>query len=252
MAGYNSYEDLLIERDTSTEEVDPNSGWGMGSLESPDVIASGWGWEQSSDDKTTIGSSGSDSSGSGNSFNLKRALSGPEKPATPEKPTRYLSGGRSNYANALSKYKYPDIRSSEFYGGTYRSDQLPTLTYVTFSAPARNLQRVRSLAQQNAAEDIKELRNMTQSAVNKGYNLEGGQRGFTLRQALAGYGAGLGKVKSKALSSAEGQYEREYDDEYKAAMMNWQAENQRRQAEYQAELDRIWKMAQADAVRGGA
>lgn len=151
--------------------------------------------------------------------------------------------GRSAYSTAKSIAEKPSIMSTPLYGSTYLANQMPSLTYTTFTAPERNQQRVRSLAQENAAQGLGKLSRKTDSAILKAYNIDGAQRGLTLRQALSGYGEGIGNITSAARKSAESQYEREYGDKMTEAKMNWEAENRKRQAEYEAELKRIWAMA---------
>jgi hypothetical protein len=124
-------------------------------------------------------------------------------------------------------------------------------TAPTFTAPARDENRLRSLTQRAAAPGMRRLRTETQRAIIGSAGLPGAVRRMTLREALAGFGEGASSIMGGASRQGLSEYNAEYRDKYAEAMMNFQgqaqagmanvsAQNTAEQAKYRAELDRIF------------
>jgi len=122
--------------------------------------------------------------------------------------------------------------------------------------PLRNAHKLASYTQEAAAPGYAKLnRNVNSIAARVNDRYSPGGR-LKLRDALAGVGQGYGSILESAGKTGQNRYEQEYSDQYKTDLMNWQAENQYIQAQnaekqraaqlaYQAELDRVWKLAMA-------
>ncbi len=118
----------------------------------------------------------------------------------------------------------------------------------TYAAPTWDEGAIESLTQRNAASGLRGLREQVQRVTGRKY--ENAQVGrMTLREALQGYGAGMGSVLSAAGGTARGEYSQKYGIEadvaktnYGGAMTQWGAENVARSqgamTNYQAELEK--------------
>ncbi len=118
----------------------------------------------------------------------------------------------------------------------------------TYTAPTWDEGAIENLTQQKASGGLRELRSQVQRVTGrKYYNAQVGR--MTLREALQGYGAGVGSVLSGAGNVARGEYGQKYGIEadvaktnYGGAMSQWSAANQAKsegaKTNYQAELER--------------
>lgn len=118
----------------------------------------------------------------------------------------------------------------------------------SYSAPVWDEGAIESLTQRNAAPGLRGLREQVQKATNRKYeNVQVGR--MTLREALQGYGAGIGSVLGGAGTAARGEYGQKYGIEadvaktnYGGMMAQWQGENVARSQEamtnYQSELEK--------------
>jgi hypothetical protein len=186
---------------------------------------------------------------------------------TPTINNRTGSGLRSAYSTAKNTSTgVPSVMSTT---GSYTANQLPTykpstlLSPETFTAPLRDTHKVASYTQEAAAPGFAKLNrnaNSIAARVNDPYSPRGRT---TLRAALAGVGEGYGSVIEGAGKSGLSRYNSEYDSDYKTALLNNQSTNQFRQAQnqntiaadqanYQAELNRIWNIANAEAKNEAA
>ena len=115
---------------------------------------------------------------------------------------------------------------------------LPTFAapeYPTYTPAAREPGRVEELTQQIAAPGVRGLRTQVQRAIGRRYVNPQVAR-MTLREALAGYGAGLESVMGGARRGALGQYETEYAPKAEKARMEYQTGVSQAQAAYQARI----------------
>ncbi len=96
-------------------------------------------------------------------------------------------------------YKAPTITDVPIYKGpSYRE-------YPTYTAPTWNEAEVSSLTQQRAAPGLRALRQQVSRIAGANYDSPNVKR-MTLREALTGYGSGLGDVMGSASSTAMGEY----------------------------------------------
>ena len=123
---------------------------------------------------------------------------------------------------------------------------LPTLNYGTFTAPARDENRLSALRMKASGAGLRELRRQTQSIVAGASGLDPTMRRMTLKDALMGYGSGVSKVMGQADQSAQRQYESEYADKYKESMINYSAGISKANMQYQAELQKLIRNAGLD------
>jgi len=123
---------------------------------------------------------------------------------------------------------------------------LPTLNYGTFTAPARDENRLSALRMKASGAGLRDLRRQTQSMVAGASGLDPTMRRMTLKDALMGYGSGVSKVMGQADQSAQRQYESEYADKYKESMINYSAGISKANTEYQAELQKLIRNAGLD------
>ena len=91
-----------------------------------------------------------------------------------------------------------------------------------YNAPEYDERKVDALAQKKAAPELNRLRQLTQQAMAKTYENPNVQR-MTVRQALAGYGTGLGGIMAGAQSAATNEYGKVYSATVQAALTNYQA-----------------------------
>lgn len=136
-------------------------------------------------------------------------------------------------------------------GATYQPSYakvgtLPTLNYGTFTAPARDENRLSALRMKASGAGLRELRRQTQSIVAGASGLDPTMRRMTLKDALMGYGSGVSKVMGQADQSAQRQYESEYADKYKESMINYSAGISKANMQYQAELQKLIRNAGLD------
>lgn len=104
----------------------------------------------------------------------------------------------------------------------------------TYEAPEWDEGAISSLTQNKAAPGLRELRQQIQRVSGRKYdNPQVGR--MTLREALQGYGSGVGSVMSSASGVARGEYGQRYGIEadvaktnFGGAMSQWQGENQAR------------------------
>lgn len=105
----------------------------------------------------------------------------------------------------------------------------------TFTAPEYDEGEIAQLRQRQAGPQIRKLRDVTLQAIS------GGQQGWenpnirrtTVRQALQGYGSGLGSILSSAQNTAMSQYNQRYQNAYNAAQTNFEANRLAKMTEYQ-------------------
>jgi len=118
----------------------------------------------------------------------------------------------------------------------------------TYAAPKWDEEAIESLTQRKARPGLRELRSQIQRVSGQRYdNPQVGR--MTLRDALQGYGSGIGSVLSGAGNVARGEYGQKYGIEadvaktnYGGQMAQWQGETAARSqgamTNYQAELEK--------------
>ena len=118
----------------------------------------------------------------------------------------------------------------------------------TYAAPTWDEGAIESLTQRKAAPGLRNLRQQVQRVTGRRYDNPQVAR-MTLREALQGYGAGIGSVMGSAGETAMGEYGKKYAIEadvaktnYGGRMAQWQGETQARsegaRMNYQSELER--------------
>ena len=126
----------------------------------------------------------------------------------------------------------------------YTIGKLPTLEYDSFTAPTRDPNRVGALRSRASGAGLRDLRRQTQQAIQGTSGMDATMRRMTLKDALMGYGSGVSKIMGQADRIAQSQYEQEYGDKFKESLLNYQAGISKKNAEYQARLQRLIYNAQ--------
>jgi len=137
-----------------------------------------------------------------------------------------------------------DYKNLRYVGSPYYQEETipgerPTLPafapikYPSYTVPERRPERVEELTQQLAAPGVRGLRTQVQRAIGRRYVNPQVAR-MTLREALAGYGAGLESVMGGARTTALGQYETEYAPQAEKARLEYQTGISRAQSEWEA------------------
>jgi len=117
-----------------------------------------------------------------------------------------------------------------------------------YAAPTWDEGAIESLTQRKAAPGLRNLRQQVQRVTGRRYDNPQVAR-MTLREALQGYGAGIGSVMGSAGETAMGEYGKKYAIEadvaktnYGGQMAQWQSEtaagSQGAMTNYQAELEK--------------
>lgn len=112
---------------------------------------------------------------------------------------------------------------------------IPTLTL-----PAWDKKAVAAIAQRLSAPSVARLRQEVQRAAMQPYD-NPNVRAQALRQALSGYGLGLGDVMAKAETAAMAEYGPEHAQDVAQAQINWQAEVKELEGQWQATWDEYMK-----------
>jgi hypothetical protein len=135
-------------------------------------------------------------------------------------------------------------------GGTDRNNsdywtigKLPTPEYGTFTAPARDPNRIGALRAKASGAGLRDLRRQTQQAIQGTSGMDATMRRMTLKDALMGYGSGVSKIMGQADRIAQSQYEQEYGDKYRESMLNYTTGISKANMEYQAELQKLVRNA---------
>ena len=147
-------------------------------------------------------------------------------------------GVRSNTRASSGQYTYGEKIAP------YTIGKLPTLEYDTFTAPTRDPNRISNLRARASGAGLRDLRRQTQRTIQGTSGMDATMRRMTLKDALMGYGSGVSKIMSSADRIAQSQYEQEYGDKYKESLLNYQTGISKKNAEYQARLQRLIYNAQ--------
>jgi len=92
-----------------------------------------------------------------------------------------------------------------------------------YKAPEYDEGEVRSLSRKRSAPQVSKLRRAVQKTMARSYDNPNVQR-MTLRDALAGYGEGLGSVTGAADASARQEYGQRYQLENQQALINYETQ----------------------------
>lgn len=164
------------------------------------------------------------------------------EPEAPERPkagrvtrsTPVMAGTRGSESARVSEYVTPtrvgQVTTSEW---EFPDFERPELDLPDFEAPKYDRRRVRQLAQQQAAPQVRKLRNTVQQAMGQGFE-NPNVRAMTLRQALEGYGLGLEGALAGAHSRAAAEYKTEYEGYYDEAVRNFDTDVKENMAEFEA------------------
>jgi hypothetical protein len=116
--------------------------------------------------------------------------------------------------------------------------QMPVRPEVsTFAAPEWNESEVARNRQRMAGPNIRRLRDVTLQSIGRNYENPNVRR-MTVREALRGYGSGLGSILASAQQGAVNEYGNKYQNMYNERMANFNAANQAKMAEY----NNLWQM----------
>lgn len=109
----------------------------------------------------------------------------------------------------------------------------PTVDLPNFEAPDYDRRRVRQLTQEQAAPQVRRLRDSVQQAMGRSFENPNVQA-MTLREALSGYGLGLEGAMAGAQDRAMREYATEYEGEYQEATRQHATDVQEEMAEFEA------------------
>ena len=116
---------------------------------------------------------------------------------------------------------------------TVRQGSAPELPELpTYKAPEFDKRAVRAATQKLAAPGIRTLRQTVQQAMGRNYE-NPNVRKLTLREALQGYGVGLGNVMSGAGREARSEHMQELQLQQQEAQNNWEAQTKAAMSAYQ-------------------
>lgn len=93
-----------------------------------------------------------------------------------------------------------------------------------FTAPEYDTRKIASRAQEIAGPSTQRLQSAVQRALTFGRSENPNVQARATREALAGYGEGLGDILSGARSAAGTEYERQYERELQPSLMNYQTQ----------------------------
>lgn len=94
-----------------------------------------------------------------------------------------------------------------------------------FKAPEYDEGEVAKLRQRASGSQVRSLRDVTMSALAANTSDNPNVRKMTVRQALQGYGSGLGSILSAAQNAAVSQYQARYNAQYNAGQLTYNARN---------------------------
>lgn len=156
---------------------------------------------------------------------------------------------RMNLPTANSKGVQAALGSSSGTGSSETSRSETTSTWeapsgptperptMQFNAPEYSDSEVAKLRQRHAGPNIRRLRDVTLQSIGQNFENPNVRR-TTVRQALQGYGSGLGQILASAQGSAVSQYGQKYQTKYNEAAANFNAESEAKMTEYQ----NLWKL----------
>lgn len=109
----------------------------------------------------------------------------------------------------------------------------PTAPVVPeFKAPEYDEGEVAQLRQRAAGSQVRNLRDVTMQALASNTSDNPNVRKMTVRQALQGYGSGLGSILSAAQNAAASQYQARYNAQFQAGQMTYNAQRSMASQEY--------------------
>jgi DNA uptake protein ComE-like DNA-binding protein len=97
-------------------------------------------------------------------------------------------------------------------------------TVPEFKAPEYNEGEVAKLRQRVGGAQVRSLRDVTMSALSANTSDNPNVRKMTVRQALQGYGSGLGSILASAQQAAVNQYQNKYNQQFNAAQMTYNSQ----------------------------
>lgn len=178
---------------------------------------------------------------------------------TPSKPS-FSGGGGGGFAGgggmpSKPASKYPTLGDKPFfipnkastygtetgegaYNYPYRQTGYPTapgtgeFSFPELKLPTLDESRISEIEQKAAAPGLRRLRQSVREVQGKYYENPNVKR-MTLRDALAGYGAGIENVMTGARREAQAEYQQEFQPQVRKAEMEWQAKVQGMMAQYQ-------------------
>ena len=163
----------------------------------------------------------------------------------------------ADYARALQEAQQARSAGPPDYESIYKSvgggtGEAPTYTPYAgtldlpeYTAPEYDEGRIKKLTAMGAGAGLRALRSQVQAAASKTYK-NPTQKRMTLRDALAGYGQGIGSVLAGARAGAVSEYNTEYGIAADTAKTRYQAESTEKKAAYEtgvAENQRSYQSA---------
>lgn len=113
---------------------------------------------------------------------------------------------------------------------TMPKPEMPTIP--AFKMPEWDESKIRKAAQRKAAPRLRSLRRQMEREAGRQYENPNVKR-MTLRQAMEGYGLGLGSIMSEAEAAGRAEYGQEYGREFAGAQATYAAKTQAMMASYQ-------------------
>lgn len=124
-------------------------------------------------------------------------------------------------------------------------------TMPTFEMPEWDESKIRRAAQRKAAPRLRSLRRQMEREAGRQYENPNVKR-MTLRQAMEGYGLGLGTIMSQAEAAGRAEYGQEYGREFAGAQMTYQAQTQAMMQGYQNAFNAYLASMQQTTTTGPA
>lgn len=152
------------------------------------------------------------------------------------KPMPYFEGLKDQYGMSISPY------DSKY----WKMPDKPVLNLPTYTPPARNEGRISELSQKAGAVGVGKLGRALTTALSQARGMgDNPMAEQTTRSALRGYGEGLDSVMGQAQQIGLQQYEKEYQPIEEANRINYEGKMKSSLADYQTQNQRINAMYEA-------
>lgn len=135
-----------------------------------------------------------------------------------------------------------------FYGGsTTRTNGDDSPVYPTidpYKTPEWDWSRIAALQQEQMAPGLSKLRRGLQN-ISSQYYANPAERAMAYREAMGGYGEGLGGIQAGGQRAALGLYSPQYQSQLEQAKINWQTKQQESINKYQSDVEK-WRLEQEE------
>jgi hypothetical protein len=135
---------------------------------------------------------------------------------------------------------------------TTRTPTMPmpaTPSIPAFQAPTWDEKEIGRLAQKKAAPRLRSLRRQMEREAGRQYENPNVKR-MTLRQAMEGYGLGIGSIMSEAESAGRAEYGQKYGREFAGAQTTYAAQTQALMQSYQNAFNAYLQSMQQTTTTG--